>query len=287
MCRVNFECVSIYFMNILLVFLPLTIIMLFVARRMHFFTFESATLNASVPFKDLFGAFLFFLGSHLVIVPSFAMIGIRVFSLSMDNSITQGWMMIGSMLISSLMLFFYTSNLISTQTRRLIWRGERTFSRSAFAYGVLSFILSYPLVITLGQMIKQVANEVFQIVEKDQTAVRALKQALDDPAMSAVMIFCIVGIVPVVEEMLFRGYLQTWLRGFWNSKISIVVTSVIFAVFHYSFQQGWSNIELLISLFVLSLFLGLIYEKKESLWAPIGLHVTFNFVNVGVLLFFS
>lgn len=271
-------------MNILLLAFLITVVILGLALRNRYFELNDKPLETQISLREVFGAFLFFLGSHMVIAPALVILWGRFFSLSMENPIDRGWVMILSMFISSLGLFFYTFKLVNSNTRTLVWRGSWIFNREAFAFGIFSLLICYPLVITLGQGIKQILSSVFDIPEIDQTAVQSLKFALADPTMAMIMIVCIVAIVPVAEEMLFRGYLQTWLKGHLSSKRSIMITSAVFALFHYSFQQGWSNLELLLSLFMLSMFLGLIYEKKESLWAPIGLHMIFNFVNVMILL---
>jgi len=76
-------------------------------------------------------------------------------------------------------------------------------------------------------------------------------------------------VVPVLEEVLFRGLFQTVIRSFlakpWPS---IVISSAFFAWHH---QAGHFP-----ALFVLALCLGYAYEKSGSLFRPIFIHSLFN-----------
>lgn len=87
-----------------------------------------------------------------------------------------------------------------------------------------------------------------------------------------------VVIAPLLEEMLFRGLLQTLLRTYvgrpWPA---IVVTSLLFAVVHADVPH-WP------ALFVLSLGLGYAYEKSGSLFQPIFMHAFFNGVVIAAAL---
>lgn len=76
-------------------------------------------------------------------------------------------------------------------------------------------------------------------------------------------------VAPVFEEILFRGFLQTGIRQCTRfAWIAIGTSSLIFALIHAPWQAP--------PIFVLSLFLGWVYEKTRCLWAPIGMHATFN-----------
>ena len=80
--------------------------------------------------------------------------------------------------------------------------------------------------------------------------------------------------------MLFRGFLQTYIRKHLGPKQAIVITSLCFSFFHYASGQGLGNIMIITSLFVLALFLGFLYEKQGSLLAPMVLHASFNTISV-------
>jgi membrane protease YdiL (CAAX protease family) len=105
-------------------------------------------------------------------------------------------------------------------------------------------------------------EEIKQIMAYPQWQVRAL-------IFVAAIVF-----VPFVEEMLFRGMIQTALRSLivrpWPA---IIITSLIFVVFHEN-PEHWP------ALFALSLCLGYSYEKSGSLFRPIFIHSLFNAMSV-------
>ena len=91
-----------------------------------------------------------------------------------------------------------------------------------------------------------------------------------------VIIFAAV-IVPVFEELLFRGFFQTSLRSLSGSPWGgIVLTSVFFAVLHPPTHIP--------ALFMLSCGLGYAYERSGSLFRPILMHIFFNGLSVGMTL---
>jgi len=83
-----------------------------------------------------------------------------------------------------------------------------------------------------------------------------------------------VAIVPVFEEMLFRGLFQTMLRSILAKPwLSIVISSGLFALAHVN-AGHWP------ALFVLSLGMGYAYEKSGSLFRPIFIHLLFNATSI-------
>lgn len=91
-----------------------------------------------------------------------------------------------------------------------------------------------------------------------------------------------VVVAPVIEELVFRGYLFTaWRKtrlGLWGT---VLLTSLIFALIHAA-QYSWL---ILIYLFVFSIILGLAREKTGSIWTPIVLHVLNNAIAMVSLVY--
>lgn len=78
------------------------------------------------------------------------------------------------------------------------------------------------------------------------------------------------------EELLFRGVIQTWLIGEFDSIPGIAVTSVIFALGHLAAYSGGNIVISLSILFILSILLGGIYELTDNLVVPAMVHGTYN-----------
>lgn len=81
-----------------------------------------------------------------------------------------------------------------------------------------------------------------------------------------------VGVVPLFEEILFRGGLYRALRAEIGPGSAALASSVVFAALHF-------NETALLPLVVLSLFFVAVYEWTGSLWACVVLHACFNGVN--------
>ncbi len=89
-----------------------------------------------------------------------------------------------------------------------------------------------------------------------------------------VLMVVAVGVAPVFEELLFRGFVQTiilsYIRKPWTS---IMATSVMFAAVHAN-PTHWP------ALFVLSMCMGYSYERSGSLFRSIFVHALFNGTSV-------
>ena len=88
-----------------------------------------------------------------------------------------------------------------------------------------------------------------------------------EPQLLLLGIFTTVVLIPIIEETVHRGYVQTYFhrRG---PVVSVLAASAIFMVFHV--YEGW--------LFAFSggLVLGSLYWVTGSLWAPVICHAVVN-----------
>ena len=153
-------------------------------------------------------------------------------------------------------------------------------SRTGILFGVISWIVCIPLVGFTSITINAILAGYFNLPHIEQVAVKIIKAYLDKPLSFAAVATTVIFLVPAAEEILLRGFLQTYIKRFVSIKFAIPITSLIFAVLHFSDSQGMQNIDILASLFVLSCFLGYIYERQNSIWAPIALHWTFNAATI-------
>lgn len=86
-------------------------------------------------------------------------------------------------------------------------------------------------------------------------------------------IFSIVIVVPIVEELLFRGLVYKRLRGYTKVNVAIVVSALFFGVYHMNVVQG-------LYAFLIGVLFAYIYEKYKSIWAPIIFHISANGMSV-------
>ncbi len=88
----------------------------------------------------------------------------------------------------------------------------------------------------------------------------------------------LVVIAPIAEEILFRGYLFGKLKKIIPIWLAIIITSLVFGVFHLvnSGNSGVLGWNLAIDTFALSVILCLLRVFTDSLWASILLHMVKN-----------
>lgn len=93
-----------------------------------------------------------------------------------------------------------------------------------------------------------------------------------------------VAVSPVLEEVMFRGFV---LREFWERAGFLranVLTSALFVLAHWPYWL-WANglskamLATSLSIFILSLFLGCVLKWTNSLWPCVAVHVFNNFLN--------
>lgn len=100
-----------------------------------------------------------------------------------------------------------------------------------------------------------------------------------------VQILCLGIIIPITEELMFRGVLFKRYREQGNFLKAALCSSLLFSITH-------GNIVQLIYTFVLGMFLAYVYEKYGSFKAPVLLHIVANltslvFTNTGVFTWLS
>lgn len=157
---------------------------------------------------------------------------------------------------------------------------SKSFSIKDFGFGALTLVIAYPMVSTADGVINYILQSVFQTEGPGQMVIRVIESVRDAPISYAIVITTAVFFAPIIEEYLFRGLLQTFLRKRFGPRASILMSATVFAFFHFMPAQGVSNISLLATIFVLALYLGFCYEKRQSLFASIAMHMTFNAVGV-------
>ncbi len=89
----------------------------------------------------------------------------------------------------------------------------------------------------------------------------------DVPLWLLILTVCIVG--PILEETFFRGMIYGKLRRAFSMGPCVIASAIIFGVAHMNVIQG-------IYAGVFGVVLALAYEKSQTLYIPILMHVSFN-----------
>lgn len=93
------------------------------------------------------------------------------------------------------------------------------------------------------------------------------------PVQWIVLIIVIILGAPLVEELLFRGVLFEELARIVSVKTTIILTALIFGLYHFNVLQTPNTI-------VMGLVLAYVYHKTKSIKAPIIIHATNNLLAI-------
>ena len=154
---------------------------------------------------------------------------------------------------------------------------SRTNAVKAGAIGLIGVLLSFPVVMAAGGLVAWVIWLV-RGEPVDMIAHETLRLFMDNPVDGwyIAMVVMVLIIAPMMEEVMYRGLMQTALVEFGIGRWpAIGVTSAIFALMH----AGIAAPHALVALFVFSLGLGCVYERTGRLVAPIVMHAVFNAAN--------
>lgn len=263
-----------------IVFGIFALLVLSIGDRRGFFKISSHSWPVPIGIFSLIGAFaIYFIGS--VFLP-------QVFIALWQKKIMLNYMSYANWLNFSLSFFVFVCLVIyffalpQKLRKGIFHRAEDKHPLINHVWAALyTWIMAFPLVLFLNHILEYIISKFFQIPKlPEQIAVKFLKSTFSHPLYFILAMTSIVILAPIIEELLFRGFLQTYIRQHLGRVQAIIITSVCFAFFHYAAGQGLGNISIILSLFVLSLFIGFIYEKQGSLIAPMVLHAAFNTISV-------
>lgn len=153
-------------------------------------------------------------------------------------------------------------------------------------WGIVGFLIAAPIVNT-ASLGAQVLYRAVEGSDPPAIAHGTLQKFADDPHNVYVLgqIILAVILAPIVEEYVYRGFVQSaLLRWFGRPWIAVVLSSVVFTLMHAlpGTSVAWPA---LIPLFVLSLSMGAAFEKTRNLATPIIMHVLFNAANVLLVMY--
>lgn len=263
----------------------LAVFAVWVGKKRGFF---ETVARAEIPFspKFLLGFFLIYIAAILVLAPLLSRL-LRAFLSPLQ---LVAWIQF-LMLFSLLGLFFLYGVFTNAPQFKRMWKDRTVRLPAPIAHdllvGAAAWAISFPLVAAVGQLSDLFLYALLKLQAYEQVAVRYLKMTLASPEALSVALATILLAAPIVEEFAFRGVLQNLCRCYMAPKWAIILSSLTFAFFHFSLSQGWGNISLLLVLFIFACFLGYVYERQASLYAPIALHMTFNAASTLQILLFS
>ncbi len=113
--------------------------------------------------------------------------------------------------------------------------------------------------------------------EQLQKVVKTLLET-EDAQLKIVLVSTATIVAPLVEEIIFRGYLYPVIKRYSSRTFAAITISLLFAVVH-------ANLPGMMPLFILALMLTLAYEMTGCLWVPMVAHALFNAIQVFLMLY--
>mgnify|MGYP000232852773 FL=1 len=219
-------------------------------------------MSRTLTIKNVFGIVILSVLSALVVGTIIASVGI-VYLPENDNNITnflalfigQGFMVIP-------LLLFLTARKESFVDRLRI-------RKLPFPVILSTLVLSLGIIILVDEF-DRIASLLFTPPEYLDQLGYMLK--FDSFNMAVFLMFGIVVLAPLGEEILFRGFLQKFLEEHWQDVTrAVLVTSLFFAIIHLN--PFW-----LIQIYMLGVILGFLAWRTGSIWAGFILHAANNLV---------
>lgn len=211
----------------------------------------------------------FFILAHLLLmIVGFLLLNVAmdVFRLDIsDMTFTQ----IGGIIYSIFQIWFFASYLFA-------WQRHDSSAVLLEKPTPLVFISIVPLVMgSLG-----FALIWFELLYRLAEHIPRISQMLEDYAImseafthpEAVWLSILSGsiLIPIAEELLFRGIVFAEFRRAFKPIVAILLNAAIFAIFHWNLPQSGY-------VFVAGIVFAAAYHWSESLWLPIVLHMVYNF----------
>lgn len=194
-----------------------------------------------------------------------------------DSTIKMASYTLSSLSILYLIFLFNRGNTPKPHAATLM---PLTSPLNAIKQGVATFFFGITAVGAVSLFMQILVAYLFHHSGHEQPIITYIKENYNHWSILTLGALNIILLGPITEEIVFRGFLQRYLSCRVTRSTSILLTSTLFAFVHYSPLQGVANLPLLSSIFVLSLYLGFVYEKTLSIIAPIAMHVLFNLEGV-------
>ena len=202
----------------------------------------------------------------LIIFLGFFLVGIlELFGLSEDVS----WELMGTLV--------YVGVLAMTMLY-LHWDGDLGGTLQMFKIGSLGagfvFLVGLPFVITVIDLVATSIYDMLYIARWGESSIPELVYYVDDSEYDVIRALSFVSIVivaPVVEEILFRGYILDAIRELHGDVVAVLGSSVLFGLLHIEpYVVGMATLG--------GIVYGIVRIRSGSLWPCIVSHMVWNFL---------
>ncbi len=139
-------------------------------------------------------------------------------------------------------------------------------------------------IVYLGNIASNILMLSLNIVDKSDN--QATIESLADN-FPAYMIISAVILAPLVEEMVFRGFIYNWLKKY-NVILSMIISSLLFGLLHVFdsilVNNDLSELIQMIPYAVMGFTICYSYKKFNNIFVPIGIHSLMNAIAMIAIL---
>ncbi|MGC1309695.1 MAG: type II CAAX endopeptidase family protein [Phormidesmis sp.] len=180
-----------------------------------------------------------------------------------------------------------TIAILTAITGAILWAGQRQGLELGFLFGVglPRFPMAYAGILVISLLVFSLGISSVSFYLLSLGFPQHVAQLLEDNSLligaesgypqlyNMLTLLLLLVYAPLVEELIFRGFLlQRW-SARWGLTWGIVASSVLFGALHWNNPLG---------LTLFGLVMGLLYVRSRSLWVPIACHSLNNFGAVGI-----
>ena len=160
----------------------------------------------------------------------------------------------------------------------LHWDGDLGGTLQMFKIGSLGagfiFLIGLPFMITMIDMVATTIYDMLYIALWGESSIPEMVYYVDDSEYDIIRTLSFVSIViaaPVVEEILFRGYILDAIRELHGDVIAVLGSSVLFGLLHIEpYVVGMATLG--------GIVYGIVRIRSGSLWPCIVSHMVWNFL---------
>ncbi|MHC4266971.1 MAG: lysostaphin resistance A-like protein [Planctomycetota bacterium] len=230
--------------------------------------------------RDIFKVFLFYLSMMLVGIPVFLKAVELIFKLDLVEIFGQNIALLGLSLVVNIATCFYIFHIVQAGYGLPVSSlGLKVYNwKSDILIGLKHYLIVLPLIIASGFIV----NYFLRIVGIEPEQQDIINNIMSEDSLGVLTFMFFFGTLaaPIVEELLFRGFIQTALRITFSKTQAIFISGFVFALIHWNFH-------VFLQIFILGLLLAYLFEKTGSLVAPIFVHICHNTTTLVLLVSFK
>ncbi len=210
-------------------------------------------------------------------IPVFIKVVKQVFGLDLVETFGQNTILLSLSLVVNIVTCLYIFNIVRigyglpVASLGLTIRNWKSDVKTGLKY----YLIVLPAIIASGFIVDSVLRA-FGIEPRQQDIISNLLNE-DSLGVLAFMFFFGMLAAPIIEELLFRGFLQSAVRITCSRLQTILISGFVFALIHW-------NAHVFLQIFVLGFILAYLFEKTGSLIAPITVHVCHNTITLVFLI---